>query len=120
MTCPHVIEKMIKHVQQAELVQQLQTIFMISAGINLFGVIFYGIFASGELQDWAKAEPSEDQKEMNDEFELSQYGSRANPDVDTGSAEPSTSYEEIKPVQQQHTIPSANQFVSGQNNPFKQ
>merc|ERR1719450_1323370 len=100
MICPIVTEQITKtHHDRDELVSQWQTIFCIASGIHFFGVIFYGIFASGELQDWAKAEPSEDQNEMNNEFELSKYGSRANPDVDTGSAKPSTSYEEIEPLQ---------------------
>ena len=36
-------------------IQQWQTIFCIASGINFLGVIFYGIFARGELQDWAAA-----------------------------------------------------------------
>ena len=122
MICPIVTEQITKtHHDRDELVRQWQTIFCIASGIHFFGVIFYGIFASGELQDWAKAEGSEEKMEMNDDFEQSQYGYGANPNVDTGSAEPPPSYEEVQPLQQQHqAAPSANPFTSGQNNPFRQ
>lgn len=123
MICPIVTEQITKtHHDRDELVRQWQTIFMIASGVHFFGVIFYAIFASGELQDWAKAEPSEEKMEMNNDFEQPNrgYGYGANPNVDTGSAEPPPSYEEVQPLQQQQAAPSANPFTSGQNNPFRQ
>lgn len=33
-----------------------QTVFYIAAAIYLFGAIFYGTFASGDLQPWAVEE----------------------------------------------------------------
>lgn len=34
-------------------VEEWQTVFYIAAAIYLFGAIFYGAFASGDLQPWA-------------------------------------------------------------------
>lgn len=34
-------------------VGEWQTVFYIAASINLFGAIFFALFASGEVQDWA-------------------------------------------------------------------
>lgn len=34
-------------------VGEWQTVFYIAACINLFGAIFFALFASGEVQDWA-------------------------------------------------------------------
>ncbi|XP_066250400.1 sialin-like [Euwallacea similis] len=38
--------------------QQWQTVFFIAAAIYLFGAIFYGTFAAGELQPWAVMQDS--------------------------------------------------------------
>ncbi|KAL7051883.1 hypothetical protein ACKWTF_004677 [Chironomus riparius] len=40
-------------------VMEYRIIFMIACGIYLFGAVFYGIFASGDLQPWALVESSE-------------------------------------------------------------
>ncbi|GJQ86527.1 hypothetical protein Trydic_g10427 [Trypoxylus dichotomus] len=52
-------------------------VFYISSAIYLFGCVFYGIFASGELQSWAiesepltKASPPEKQGVVNERFEM--------------------------------------------------
>ena len=56
MICPITTEQITKtHQDRDELIRQWQTIFCIASGIHFFGVIFYAIFASGELQDWAAA-----------------------------------------------------------------
>lgn len=34
-------------------------VFTIAALVHLFGITFYGIFASGELQDWAEPKSTE-------------------------------------------------------------
>lgn len=34
-------------------VEEWQMVFYIAASINLFGAIFFALFASGEVQDWA-------------------------------------------------------------------
>ncbi|KAB0797493.1 hypothetical protein PPYR_08486 [Photinus pyralis] len=41
-----------------------QTVFFISSGVYLFGCIFYGIFASGELQPWAVDRSSRESVEI--------------------------------------------------------
>uniref|UniRef100_A0A8C9WII0 Solute carrier family 17 member 5 n=1 Tax=Scleropages formosus TaxID=113540 RepID=A0A8C9WII0_SCLFO len=33
--------------------QEWQTVFLISAGINVFGAVFYTVFGTGEVQPWA-------------------------------------------------------------------
>ena len=39
---------------------EYRIIFMIACGIYLFGAVFYGIFASGDLQPWTLVESSEE------------------------------------------------------------
>ena len=39
---------------------EYRIIFMIACGIYLFGAVFYGIFASGDLQPWTLVEFSEE------------------------------------------------------------
>ena len=123
MICPITTEQITKtHQDRDELIRQWQTIFCIASGIHFFGVIFYAIFASGELQDWAAAAPTEEKMEMNNDFEQPNrgYGYGANPNV---VSEAPPSYDEVnQPLQQtqEPTQPSANPFTSGQNNPFRQ
>jgi len=121
MICPITTEQITKtHQDRDELIRQWQTIFCIASGIHFFGVIFYAIFASGELQDWAAAAPTEEKMEMNNDFEQPNrgYGYGANPNV---VSEAPPSYDEVnQPLQQGPAQPSANPFTSGQNNPFRQ
>jgi len=121
MICPITTEQITKtHNGRDELIAQWQTIFCIASGIHFFGVIFYAIFASGELQDWATAGETEDKMEMNTDFEQNRggYGYGANPNV---VSEAPPSYDEVsQPLQQGPAQPSANPFTSGQNNPFRQ
>ena len=126
MICPITTEQITKtHGSRDELIHQWQEIFMIASGIHFFGVIFYAIFASGELQDWAKATPQDEVMEMDKDFEKPSggYGYGANPNVDTdgGHAEAPPSYDDAS-QQQYQPVPqqSANPFTSGQNNPFRQ
>ena len=41
--------------------EKWQLVFLMAASIHIFDIVFYLIFASGELQDWAKE--SQDQEE---------------------------------------------------------
>ena len=125
MICPITTEQITRdHKTPEELILQWQTVFCIASGIHFFGVIFYALFASGELQDWAKADPCEEKMEMNNDFEKPSNGNAygANPNVVTG-------YEEEQNFVQQNASdygntgqsqPSANPFTGGQNNPFRQ
>ncbi|XP_022250533.1 vesicular glutamate transporter 1-like isoform X2 [Limulus polyphemus] len=56
MICPIVVEALTKHSTAAE----WEKVFLIASLIHFGGVIFYAIFASGELQPWAEA-PSKDE-----------------------------------------------------------
>ena len=38
-----------------KLASEWHTVFYLTAGVYLFGAIFYGVFASGERQSWAAA-----------------------------------------------------------------
>lgn len=38
--------------------EEWQTVFYITAGIVLFGWVFYLVFGSGELQEWARHKPA--------------------------------------------------------------
>ncbi|KAF7264752.1 hypothetical protein GWI33_022478, partial [Rhynchophorus ferrugineus] len=44
--------------------EQWQVVFFIAAGIYLFGALFYGLFASGELQPWAVERNDEDKNDL--------------------------------------------------------
>ncbi|XP_060517094.1 uncharacterized protein LOC132696344 [Cylas formicarius] len=57
-TIPGIISPVITGyiVKKPATVDQWQTVFFIAGGLYLFGAIFYGTFASGELQPWAKEE----------------------------------------------------------------
>ena len=55
-------------------IQQWQTIFCIASGIYFLGVIFYAIFARGELQDWAAASSTEENMEITRDFEQPSRG----------------------------------------------
>merc|ERR1711953_1459889 len=76
MICPITTEQITKnHRDRDELISQWQTIFCIASGIHFFGVIFYAVFASGELQDWAKGEAAPETKmEMENGFEQPNNG----------------------------------------------
>ncbi len=54
MICPITTEQMTKdHSSKETLTTEWHHVFLIASGIHFVGVIFYGIFASGEVQDWA-------------------------------------------------------------------
>ncbi|XP_069192452.1 vesicular glutamate transporter 1 isoform X1 [Procambarus clarkii] len=55
MICPIVVEEFTKHSTEEE----WQVVFLIASIIHFLGIIFYGIFASGELQPWAEPPPEE-------------------------------------------------------------
>ncbi|CAG0889202.1 unnamed protein product [Cyprideis torosa] len=50
MICPIVVEKLTVN----ETADDWQTVFVIASCVHFFGVFFYAIFASGELQPWAE------------------------------------------------------------------
>ncbi|CAH2277496.1 vesicular glutamate transporter 3 [Pelobates cultripes] len=52
MVCPLIVGAMTRHKSREE----WQNVFLIAAIVHYSGVIFYGIFASGEKQDWADPE----------------------------------------------------------------
>ncbi|XP_018412143.1 PREDICTED: vesicular glutamate transporter 3 isoform X3 [Nanorana parkeri] len=52
MVCPLIVGAMTKHKTREE----WQNVFLIAAIVHYSGVLFYGIFASGEQQDWADPE----------------------------------------------------------------
>ncbi|ELK25984.1 Vesicular glutamate transporter 3 [Myotis davidii] len=73
MVCPLIVGAMTKHKTREE----WQNVFLIAALVHYSGVIFYGVFASGEKQEWADPENlSEekcgiiDQDELAEEIEL--------------------------------------------------
>uniref|UniRef100_A0A8C2D001 Vesicular glutamate transporter 1 n=1 Tax=Cyprinus carpio TaxID=7962 RepID=A0A8C2D001_CYPCA len=58
MVCPLIVGAMTKHKTREE----WQYVFLIAALVHYGGVIFYGIFASGEKQPWADAENTSEEK----------------------------------------------------------
>ena len=58
MICPITTEQMTKdHSSYARITVEWHHVFLIASCIHFIGVVFYAIFASGELQDWA-SDPS--------------------------------------------------------------
>ncbi|KAM4677523.1 vesicular glutamate transporter 3 [Discoglossus pictus] len=69
MVCPLIVGAMTKHKTREE----WQNVFLIAAIVHYSGVIFYGIFASGEKQEWADPESlSEDKCGIIDNDELAE------------------------------------------------
>lgn len=59
MICPIVVENLTRKGNKEEWAH----VFVIASVIHFIGVIFYGIFASGEKQPWA--DPKEDEEDLN-------------------------------------------------------
>ena len=58
MICPITTEQITKdHSTKGKTEIEWQHVFLIASCIHFFGVFFYATFASGEVQDWAKAPP---------------------------------------------------------------
>uniref|UniRef100_A0AAQ4PL72 Solute carrier family 17 member 7b n=1 Tax=Gasterosteus aculeatus aculeatus TaxID=481459 RepID=A0AAQ4PL72_GASAC len=58
MVCPLIVGAMTKHKTR----QEWQGVFLIASMVHYGGVIFYGLFASGEKQAWAEPEEQSDEK----------------------------------------------------------
>ncbi|ROL52768.1 Vesicular glutamate transporter 2.1 [Anabarilius grahami] len=58
MVCPLIVGAMTKHKTREE----WQYVFLIASLVHYGGVIFYGLFASGEKQPWADPELTSDEK----------------------------------------------------------
>ncbi|XP_026814903.1 vesicular glutamate transporter 1-like [Rhopalosiphum maidis] len=75
LLCPIAINIIIRHKTR----QSWSEVFILAAVIHYIGVIFYGIFASGELQPWAEPKVEEDQQmdevNVDKKNKLSSYGS---------------------------------------------
>uniref|UniRef100_A0AAR2JGD2 Vesicular glutamate transporter 1 n=1 Tax=Pygocentrus nattereri TaxID=42514 RepID=A0AAR2JGD2_PYGNA len=58
MVCPLIVGAMTKHKTREE----WQYVFLIASLVHYGGVVFYGLFASGEKQPWADAEDTSEEK----------------------------------------------------------
>lgn len=58
MVCPLIVGAMTKHKTREE----WQYVFLIASLVHYAGVIFYGLFASGEKQPWAEPEDQSEEK----------------------------------------------------------
>ncbi|XP_044540713.1 vesicular glutamate transporter 1 [Gracilinanus agilis] len=58
MVCPIIVGAMTKHKTREE----WQSVFLIASLVHYGGVLFYGIFASGEKQPWAEPEELSEEK----------------------------------------------------------
>ncbi|XP_023309809.1 vesicular glutamate transporter 1 [Anoplophora glabripennis] len=83
--CPQVVHKIVpmddgqgSHVQSKK--QEWKIVFIISALIHYVGIIFYGIFASGELQPWADSSLEEKKQwnQMNEAMSVRKSPSKNN------------------------------------------
>ncbi|EHB06644.1 Vesicular glutamate transporter 3 [Heterocephalus glaber] len=69
MVCPLIVGAMTRHKTREE----WQNVFLIAALVHYSGVIFYGVFASGEKQEWADPENlSEEKRGIIDQDELAE------------------------------------------------
>uniref|UniRef100_A0A8D3CKZ1 Solute carrier family 17 member 8 n=1 Tax=Scophthalmus maximus TaxID=52904 RepID=A0A8D3CKZ1_SCOMX len=68
MVCPLIVGALTKNKTRLE----WQNVFVIASMVHYTGVIFYAIFASGEQQDWANPETSEEKCGIIDEDELAE------------------------------------------------
>merc|ERR1719499_963668 len=90
MICPIVTEQITKDetpgspMGDSEIRLMWQKVFIIAALVHFVGVIFYAIFASGEIQDWAVAPPEDaDNMMMTQGLAPGAMTTQANPNVDT-------------------------------------
>ena len=61
--CPFVTAEITSACGSAEdCYEKWQLVFLIAASVHIFNIVFYVIFANGELQDWARA--SNEQKQI--------------------------------------------------------
>ncbi|XP_023335696.1 vesicular glutamate transporter 1 isoform X2 [Eurytemora carolleeae] len=118
MICPITVEQLTKKGGTLEEIEaEWQTVFLIASAIHIFGVIFYAIFASGEVQDWAKAKPMDENFEM--DLEKPNTGHGANINVDTSFQQQGEMESELH--EPTPAASSANPFTQPQtSNPFRQ
>jgi ACS family sodium-dependent inorganic phosphate cotransporter-like MFS transporter 6/7/8 len=124
MICPIVTEQITKDEtpgsppDDAEIRLMWQKVFIIAALVHFVGVIFYAIFASGEIQDWAIAPPEDaDNMMMTQGLAPGAMTTQANPNVDTAYVE-----EQEAMLAQGEKPPAAtsNPFTGQQaSNPFR-
>jgi len=126
MICPITTEQITKiHPTKTVLISEWREVFLIASGIHFAGVIFYAIFASGEIQDWAKAPNVSEEMVMDGDLEKpgAGYGANnthtgGNPNVDLG--EEQSSMMEPEPDYGATASSTANPFTSNQaSNPFR-
>eukprot|EP00096_Caligus_rogercresseyi_P006352 TRINITY_DN22728_c0_g1_i1.p1 TRINITY_DN22728_c0_g1~~TRINITY_DN22728_c0_g1_i1.p1 ORF type:complete len:635 (+),score=156.44 TRINITY_DN22728_c0_g1_i1:201-2105(+) len=88
MICPITTEQITKdHSTNWKLEVEWQHVFLIASSIHFIGVIFYALFASGELQDWAEEKGTE-KIEMTNGAEAGQkYGTDAGYSDNYGSTQ---------------------------------
>jgi len=100
--CPITVQHiLVKHDSMEDFTAGWQIVFLKASSMHLFGALFYACFASGEVQDWAKAPQTEEILEMDVEETL------ININV--------TLQETLRSPAQ-----STNSFTAGQtNNPFR-
>ena len=120
MICPITTEQITKDHSTDEITEtEWQHVFLIASCIHFIGVIFYGIFASGEVQDWAKAPPGTEEVEMDAPGEKPANGYAANINVDTSLYEEPPPYEAANYGTVSTANVSANPFTGhAASNPF--
>lgn len=115
MICPIITEHVTENHKTKEILEtEWQYVFATASGIHFVGVIFYGIFASGELQDWAEEKSKEENLEMKDGVVPSSpppsYGSAPPPAYGTASG---YSEDYGAPSRQHETALSNDNYGSG-------
>ncbi|CAH1127375.1 unnamed protein product [Ceutorhynchus assimilis] len=114
--------------------EQWRVLIILSAFIHYGGIIFYGIFASGELQPWADPTVEEEKQwnQMNETVPVAKYTNPQNGGLTNYGAAMETSLERpvVPPprppaprtLSQEGIVPPANPFLGGavSRNPFRQ
>ncbi|XP_040575340.2 vesicular glutamate transporter 3 [Lepeophtheirus salmonis] len=124
MICPITTEQITKdHSSDWKLEVEWQHVFLIASSIHFVGVIFYAVFASGELQDWAEEKVSEKIEMTNGADSSGQtYGVESGYSEQHGDPKTETTeyynYEMEAPSYEEATAPSAKEVAP--TNPFTQ
>lgn len=88
MICPITTQQITKdHSSEEKLHEEWHEVFLIAASIHFVGVIFYAIFASGELQDWAVDPPDEKIEMKSPGVDPKSYGTADGYSLDYGMQE---------------------------------
>uniref|UniRef100_A0A0K0DTI7 MFS domain-containing protein n=2 Tax=Strongyloides stercoralis TaxID=6248 RepID=A0A0K0DTI7_STRER len=131
LICPFVTESFTEHGSHGWV-----KVFLLASLIHFTGITFYGVYASGELQDWAEPKPEEEpwntinqsSNSTKNNNTLQNYGTSNTTNINQPinsypmtAINPNINYSsDIQKIQQPSSIPSESSYnyISGNVNPF--